>query len=88
MKKPMKEALLSYSSFCEDTHEYGCALSKLERYNTLYGEDFDSMIHAARIYDKMDQKQKAVEKYNKLLSSGHQIPPDLERYIKSRVTIN
>jgi Type II secretory pathway, component HofQ len=87
-KKPMKEALMSYSSFCEDTRDYNCAIHNLERYNSLYGEDFDSMINTARIYDKMDQKQKAAGMYKKLLSSGHHIPPDLERYIKSRVTIN
>jgi type IV pilus assembly protein PilQ len=87
-KKPMKEALMSYSSFCEDTRDYKCAISNLERYNALYGEDFDSMMNAARVFDKMEQKQKAVEKYKKLLSSGYQIPPDLEKYIKSRVAIN
>jgi len=88
VKKPIKEALLSYSSFCEGVQNYGCALDNLARYNSLYGEDLDSMVSSARIYDKMGQGQKAIEKYNKLLSSGLQIPPDLERYIKSRVTIN
>jgi len=88
VKKPIKEALLSYASFCEGTQDYGCALDNLARYNSLYGEDIDSMVSAARIYDKMGQGQKAVEKYNKLLSSGLHIPPDLERYVKSRVTIN
>ncbi|MCL2790688.1 MAG: hypothetical protein FWD79_08590 [Desulfobulbus sp.] len=86
--KPVKEALMSYSSFCEDTKNYKCAISNLERYNTLYSEDLDSMVSAARIYDKMGQRQRAVEKYNKLLSSGYQIPPDLERYVKARVAIN
>ncbi|WP_310599498.1 AMIN domain-containing protein [Desulfobulbus sp.] len=88
VKKPIKEALMSYSSFCEGGQDYNCALENLTRYNSLYGEDLDSMISAARIYDKMGQGQKAVEKYNQLLSSGFQVPPDLERYIKSRVAIN
>ncbi|MCL2457648.1 MAG: hypothetical protein FWF31_02120, partial [Desulfobulbus sp.] len=88
VKKPIKEALLSYSSFCEGIQNYSCALDNLARFNSLYGEDLDSMISSARIYDKMGQGQKAVDKYNKLLSAGFQIPPDLERYIKSRVTIN
>jgi len=87
-KKPIKEALISFSSFCEENQDYKCALSQLERYDALYGEDVDSMINSARIYDKMGQSQQAAEKYKKLLSSGYQIPPDLERYIKSRVAIN
>ncbi|MDR2549669.1 MAG: AMIN domain-containing protein [Desulfobulbus sp.] len=88
VKKPIKEALMSYSSFCEGSQDYQCALDNLTRYNSLYGEDLDSMISAARIYDKMGQGQKAIEKYNQLLSSGFQVPPDLERYIKGRVAIN
>jgi len=87
-KRPIKEALISFSSFCEENQDYKCALSQLERYNALYGEDVDSMINSARIYDKMGQSQQAAGKYKKLLSSGYQIPPDLERYIKSRVAIN
>lgn len=88
VKTPLKEALLSYSSFCEDTHDYNCAISNLERYNLFYGEDMDSLVNAARVYDKMGQGHKAVEKYNKLLISGYRIPPDLEKYVRSRVTVN
>jgi len=86
-KKPSKEALLSHSAFREEQSEYSTALGILERHNALYGEDLDAMIASARIYDKMGQPHQANEKYKKVLLSGFAVPPDLDKYIKSRIAL-
>lgn len=87
VKKPSKEALLSHSAFREEQAEYSTALSLLERHNSLYGEDLDAMVASARIYDKMGQPHQANEKYKKILLSGFAVPPDLDKYIKSRIAL-
>jgi type IV pilus assembly protein PilQ len=87
VKQPSKESLLSYAAFSEEQREYPGALKILEKFNALYGEDLDSMVAAARIYDKMGQQQQATEKYNKIILSGFSVPPDLDRFIKGRVAL-
>jgi type IV pilus assembly protein PilQ len=83
---PMKEALISYASFCEQNGQPDAALKLLARYNTLYGESVETMVAKARIYDKMGQKDKANEQYRALLASGYQLAPGLKEYIQSRLT--
>ncbi len=87
VKQPSKESLLSYAAFNEEQREYPGALKILEKFNALYGEDLDSMVAAARIYDKMGQQQQATEKYKKIMLSGFSVPPDLDRFIKGRVAL-
>lgn len=87
IKKPTKEALFSHSAFREEQAEYSTALGLLERHNSLYGEDLEAMIASARIYDKMGQPHQANEKYKKILLSGFAVPPDLDKYIKSRIAL-
>ncbi len=85
--KPSKEALLSFAVFCEDQHEYAKSLKILEKHDALYGNDLNAMIATARIFDKMGRREKATEKYQAILFSGFQIPPDLSKYIKGRVAL-
>lgn len=86
-KKPSKEALLSYAAFSEEHHEYAGALRILEKHHRLYGNDLNSMVTSARIYDKMGKRGQATEKYQAILLSGFRIPPDLAKYIKGRVAL-
>jgi hypothetical protein len=46
------------------------------------------MIAYARILDKKGNHAAATEKYKAILLSGYQIPPDLKKYINSRVALN
>jgi len=86
-KKPAKEALLSYAVFSEEQQDFSGALQHLERHDTLYGADLNSLIAVARIYDKMGKLQQATDRYQKVLLSGYSLPPDLEKYIKGRLSL-
>lgn len=86
-KKPAKEALLSYAVFSEEQQDFSGALQHLERHDTLYGDDLNSLIAEARIYDKMGKLQQATDRYQKVLLSGYSLPPDLEKYIKGRLSL-
>jgi len=86
-KKPAKEALLSYAVFSEEQQDFSGALQNLERHDTLYGDDLNSLIAVARIYDKMGRSQQATDRYQKVLLSGYSLPPDLEKYIKGRLSL-
>jgi type IV pilus assembly protein PilQ len=85
IKKPTKEALISFASFNEEQHDYSNALKIIEKHNSLYGEDLDALVAAARVYDKMGQQQQANEQFKKIVLSGYSVPPDLDKYIKSRI---
>lgn len=86
-KKPAKEALLSYAVFSEEQQDFSGALQYLERHDSLYGDDLNSLIAVARIYDKMGKSQQATDRYQKALLSGYNLPPDLEKYIKGRLSL-
>lgn len=86
--KPSGEALLSFAVFNEEQREYASALMVLEKHDSLYGKDLNSMIATARLYDKMGQQSKANQAYQAVLRSGFGIPPDLEKYIKGRFALN
>lgn len=83
-KKPEKESLLNYALFLEDRKDYHAALKIIERCISLHGEDFDSLIASARIYDKIGQYQLATAEFRKIIALGVDLPPDLAKYIKSR----
>lgn len=85
---PMKEALISFASFNEQTGQNEAALKLLVRYNNLYGESVDTMVAKARIFDRMGQKNKADEQYQSLVASGYQLAPGLKEYIQSRLSGN
>lgn len=84
-EKPSKQALLSYAVFSEGQEKYDGALALLDKYNNIYGENLDSMVAAARILDKQGKHEAAAEKYKTIALSGFRIPPDLQKYIKSRI---
>ncbi len=85
VKKPLKEAFVNYAAFNENNNDLTMALQNLEKHDSLYGADLDTMLAAARIYDKMGKSAQANERYHKVLLSGFSVPPDLEKYIKSRL---
>lgn len=84
-KRPVKEALLSAAAFEEQEGNLSGALATLERHDGLYGQDLNSMVSSARVYDKMGRYQQATEKYNSIMLSGYELPPDLARFISGRV---
>lgn len=86
-KKPLKEALLSYAVFSEEQQRYTEALKLINKYNTLYGENLDSMIAKARIMDKDGNHADAGVEYKKILLSGYRIAPDLKKYIQGRIAL-
>jgi len=85
--KPPSEALISYSSFCEEQLNYDCALSHLKRHEILYGDSLPTMISKARVYDKQGNQRQAAQEYQTILLSGFELPPDLARYIKGRAVL-
>lgn len=85
VKKPLKEAFINYAAYNENNNELSLALQNIEKHDSLYGADMDSLLAAARIYDKMGKSAQANERYQKVLLSGYSVPPDLEKYIKSRL---
>ena len=86
--KPKREALLSYAAFSEQSQEYNSALKLLKKHDNLHGETLNSMLTAARIYDKQGQHEVATEKYRAILLSGFRVPPDLTKYIKNRLALS
>jgi len=86
--KPSKEALLSYAVFTEEEGSYDAAIKLLDKCEMLYGSNLDSMVAYARLLDKQGNQEAATEKYKSILLSGYQIPPDLRKYINSRIALN
>ena len=85
--KPLKEALLSYSVFAEQQKLFEEALTLLNKYNSIYGEDLSSMLAQARILDKQGMHGDATNQYKKILLSGYRIAPDLRKYIEGRIAL-
>jgi type IV pilus assembly protein PilQ len=82
---PMKEALISYATFCENNGRNEQAIKLLDKYNASYGETVDTMIAKARIFDKMGDSAKATDQYKAVIASGFPLPPDLKKYIHGRL---
>ncbi|MCI5119933.1 MAG: hypothetical protein D3908_01825, partial [Candidatus Electrothrix sp. AUS4] len=51
--KPSCEALISYAAFSERQKQYDAALRLLKKMEDLYGQDLNSMVAQARIYDSL-----------------------------------
>ena len=88
VKQPSREALLSYAVFSEEQEQYDAAIKLVDKYEMLYGANLDSMVAHARLLDKQGNQAAATEKYKTILLSGYQIPPDLRKYINSRISLN
>ncbi len=82
---PMKEALVSYATFCESSGRNEQAIKLLDKYNASYGETIDTMIAKARIFDKIGDTEKATGQYKAIITSGFPLPPDLKKYIHGRL---
>jgi len=87
-KKPLKDALLSYAVFSEEQERFTEAIKLLEKHDTLYGENLNSMIAQARIFDKQGNHENATTEYKKILYSGYRIAPDLKKYIQGRIALS
>jgi type IV pilus assembly protein PilQ len=88
VNQPSREALLSYAVFSEEQGQYEAAIKLLDKFEVQYGSKLDSMIAYARLLDKQGSQAAATEKYKAILLSGYQIPPDLRKYINSRIALN
>lgn len=82
---PLKEALFSYAVFSENNGQLEPAIKILEKYESHYGENVDTMVSKARIYDKQGLSREATKQYKALQASGFQINPDLKKFIEGRV---
>ncbi len=82
---PLKEALFSYAVFSETNGQYEAAITVLKKYESHYGENIDTMVSKARIYDKMGRAGDATKQYRALLGSGFALTPDLKKYIEGRI---
>lgn len=86
--RPTSDALLSYAAFLEDGMNYPAAIAMLERHKDLYGDNLETFISKARLYDKNGEPAKAVEEYRAALLSGYRLPQDLQRYIDGRIAMD
>lgn len=82
---PMKEALMSFAAFSENNGQNEAALKLINKFNTYYGENLESMIAKARILDKLGKTEDASKQYQSILSSGFQLRSDLKKYIEGRL---
>jgi type IV pilus assembly protein PilQ len=82
---PLKEALFSYAVFSENNGQLEPAVKILEKYESQYGENVDTMVSKARIYDKQGLSREATKQYKALQASGFQLNPDLKKFIEGRV---
>lgn len=82
---PMKEALISFATFCENNNQNEQAIKLLDKYNASYGENIDTMIAKARIFDKLGNSAKATEQYRAVIASGFPLSPDLKKFIHGRL---
>lgn len=79
--KPSREALISYAAFSERHRQYDAALRLLGKLEDLYGQDLNSMVAQARIYDALGEDRRARKKYKAILHAGFRVPPDLKKFI-------
>ncbi|MDH3393389.1 MAG: AMIN domain-containing protein, partial [Desulfobulbaceae bacterium] len=84
---PSSEALTSYAAFNEKNKNYVATLLLLTKHTELYGDSMETMLSKARIYDMQGDKAKAAKEYQALLLSGYELPADLKRYIKGRLSL-
>ena len=82
---PMKEALVSFAAFSENNGQNDAALKLLSKYDQYYGENIDTMIAKARIFDKLGLTKDATKQYKAILTSGFHIRPDLKKFISGRI---
>ncbi|MCI5130956.1 MAG: energy transducer TonB, partial [Candidatus Electrothrix sp. EH2] len=86
--KPSREALISYAAFSERQRQYDAALRLLKKLEELYGQDLNSMVAQARIYDALGNYGAARKKYRAILHAGFRVPPDLKKFILSKTRNN
>jgi type IV pilus assembly protein PilQ len=86
--KPSREALISYAAFSERQRQYDAALRLLEKLEDLYGQDLNTMVAQARIYDSLGDYGAARKEYKAILNAGFMVPPDLKKFILSKIGNN
>ncbi|MCI5208686.1 MAG: AMIN domain-containing protein [Candidatus Electrothrix sp. ATG2] len=86
--KPSREALISYAVFSERQRQYDAALRLLEKLEDLYGQNLNSMIAQARIYDSLGDYRAARKQYKAILHAGFRVPPDLKKFILNKTGKN
>jgi type IV pilus assembly protein PilQ len=81
---PSRDALFNYAVFSERQRQYDAALRLLDKYSELYGENLDSMVSRARIFDLQGRKDEADKVYTAILHAGFSVPSDLRSFILNR----
>uniref|UniRef100_UPI004055A5EB hypothetical protein n=1 Tax=Candidatus Electronema sp. TaxID=2698783 RepID=UPI004055A5EB len=81
---PSRDALFNYAVFSERQRQYDAALRLLDKYSELYGENLDSMVSRARIFDLQGRKDEADKVYTAILHAGFSVPSDLRTFILNR----
>lgn len=76
---------MSFAAFSENNGQNEAALKLINKFNTYYGENLESMIAKARILDKLGKTEDASKQYQSILSSGFQLRSDLKKYIEGRL---
>lgn len=85
---PSGEALANYAAFLEDNNSLEAALSMLNRHEEIFGDTMKTMVSKARVLDKLGRREEARAEYRAVLLGGFNLPGDLKRYIKGRVTLS
>ena len=84
---PAGEALANYAAFLEQNNSLEAALSMLNRHEEIFGDTMETMVSKARVLDKLGRRDEAQAEYRAILLAGFNLPADLKRYIKGRVTM-
>ncbi len=85
---PDGKALANYAAFLEQNNSLEAALSMLNRHEEIFGDTMETMISKARVLDKLGRRDEAQAEYRAILLAGFNLPADLKRYIKGRVTMS
>ncbi len=86
-ERPAASALLSYAAFSEQNGDNEGALALIDIHREVHGDNIDTMVSKARLFEKMGEVEKAIAQYRSIQLSGYQLPADLKRYIEGRISI-
>ncbi|MGB9497560.1 MAG: hypothetical protein ACKVE3_06810 [Dissulfuribacterales bacterium] len=84
---PSLHTLYNYAVFCESDGEYRHALRLLNNIESNYELSADAMLLRARVYERLEQIDKAITEYRAVYQGGAAVPPKLQRYAKERMEI-
>jgi type IV pilus assembly protein PilQ len=84
---PSLHTLYNYAVFCESEGEYRQALRLLNNIGVNYELSADAMLLRARVFEHLDQIDKAITEYRAVSRGGTSIPPESQLYATERMEI-